>query len=74
MEDDTALGASLSTLGKTLYEGIREYADQNHVKIEGLPADPNADVPPEVALSVLRNFLAEIFPQLAPAAAARASS
>ena len=74
MEDDTALGTSLSTLGKTLYQGIREYADQNHVEIEGLPKDPKADVPPEVALSVLRSFLAEIFPRLAPAAAVRASS
>jgi hypothetical protein len=71
MEDDTALGTSRSTLGKSLYEGIRQYADQNHVEIEGLPKDPKADVPPEVALSVLRNFLPEIFPRLAPAAADR---
>jgi phospholipase C len=66
MEDATALGKSLSTLGGTLYQGIREYADQNHVEIEGLPEDPNADVPPEVALSVLRNFLATLFPLLHP--------
>jgi hypothetical protein len=64
MEDATALGKSLSTLGRTLYQGIREHADQNHVQIEGLPKDPNADVPPEVALSVLRSFLATIFPLL----------
>jgi phospholipase C len=66
MEDATALGKSLSTLGRTLYQGIREYADQNHVEIEGLPKDPDADVPPQVALSVLRNFLATLFPLLHP--------
>ncbi len=74
MEDAAALGASLSTLGKTLFEGIREYADQNHVKIEGLAADPKADVPPEQLLSVLRNFLATLFPRLAPAVAGRVPS
>ncbi len=41
-------------------------ADRNHVKIDGLPAGPDADVPPEVALSVLRNFLATLFPLLDP--------
>ena len=66
MEDAIALGKSLSTLGRILYQGIREYADQNHVEIEGLPKDPNADLPPEVALSVLRNFLATLFPLLHP--------
>ena len=66
MEDDTALGKSLSTLGRTLYRGIREYADHNHVEIEGLPKDPDADVPAEVALSALRNFLATMFPLLHP--------
>ena len=67
MEDAAALGTSLSTLGKTLAQGIREYADQNHIEIEGLPKDPNDDVPPEELLNVLRNFLATIFPLLAPA-------
>ena len=67
MEDAVGLGRSLSTLGKTLYQGIREYADQNHIEIEGLPKDPTEDVPPEQALNVLRNFLATIFPLLHPA-------
>ena len=66
MEDPVAMGKSLSTLGKTLYQGIREYADQNHIEIEGLPKDPKADVPPEQALNVLRNYFATIFPLLAP--------
>ena len=68
MEDAAALGTSLSTLGKTLAQGIREYADQNHIEIEGLPKDPKEDVPPEQLLNVLRNFFATIFPLLAPAA------
>lgn len=67
MEDPAALGASLSTPGKTLAQGVREYAEQNHVEIEGLPKDPNEDVPPERLLPVLRNLLATIFPLLAPA-------
>ena len=70
----TALGKSLSTLGRTLYQGIREYADQNHIEIEGLPKDPDADVPAEVALSVLRNFLATLFPLLAPVASGGAAA
>ena len=36
--------------GKTLFQGIREYAEQNNIEIEGLPKDPNADVPPEQLL------------------------
>jgi phospholipase C len=42
--------------------------EQNHVEIQGLPKDPKADLPPEQVLPVLRNFLATIFPLLAPAA------
>jgi hypothetical protein len=68
MEDPAALGTSLSTLGKTLAQGIREYAAQNNIEIEGLPKDPKDDVPPEQLLTVLRNFLATIFPLLAPSA------
>src|ERR1700733_5863665 len=68
MEDAAALGTSLSTLGKTLSQGIREYAAQSNIEIQGLPQDPGADVPPEQTLNVLRNFLATIFPRLAPPA------
>jgi hypothetical protein len=68
MEDAAALGRSVSTLGKALFQGIREYADQTGIEIEGLPKDPKQDVPPEQLLPVLRNFLATIFPLLAPAA------
>jgi phospholipase C len=65
-EDAAAMGTSISTLGKTLIQGMREYADHNDTKIDGLPEDPNDDVPPEDLLSVLRNFLATIFPLLTP--------
>jgi phospholipase C len=68
IEDAAALGRSVSTLGKTLFQGIREYADQNNIEIEGLPKDPKDEVPAEQLLNVLRNFLATIFPLLAPAA------
>ena len=46
IEDALALGKALSTLGKTLFDGIRAYAEQNNIEIEGLPADPDADDPP----------------------------
>jgi phospholipase C len=68
IEDAAALGTSLSTLGKTLAQGIREYADQDNIEIEGLPKDPSDDVPPEELLPVLRNLLATLFPRLAPTA------
>jgi hypothetical protein len=55
-------------LGKTLFQGVRAYAEQHNIEIEGLPKDPNDDVPPEQLLNVFRNFLATIFPLLAPAA------
>ena len=44
IEDALALGKILSTLGKTL-QGIRGYAEQNNIEIEGLPKDPKADPP-----------------------------
>jgi hypothetical protein len=40
-----------------MFQGIREYADQTGIEIEGLPKDPKADVPPGQLLPVLRNFL-----------------
>ena len=63
------LGQVVSGLGKTLLDGIRAYAEQNNVKLEGLPEDPRADIPPEQILTVLRSALAMFFPLLAPAAA-----
>jgi phospholipase C len=71
IQDALALGQTLSTLGKAAFNGIRAYAEQNNIKIEGLPEDPNAPVPPEQALHVIHNFLAIQFPRLHPAAPVR---
>ena len=64
--DALALGQVVSVLGKTLLDGLRGYAEQNNVKLEGLPDDPKADIPPEQILTVLRSALALFFPLLAP--------
>jgi phospholipase C len=68
IQDALALGKALSTVGKAVFNGIRAYAEQNNIVIEGLPADPNAEVPPEQALHIVHNFLAIQFPLLHPAA------
>jgi phospholipase C len=68
IQDALALGQALSTLGKAAFNGIRAYAQQHDIQIEGLPADPHAEVPPEQALHIIHNFLAIQFPLLHPAA------
>jgi phospholipase C len=68
IQDALALGQTLSTLGKAAFNGIRAYAEQNNIQIEGLPADPAAEIPPEQALHVIHNFFAIQFPLLHPAA------
>ena len=68
-EDDVALGKVLSQLGKTFLDGLRQHAAENNVKLEGLPDDPNADIPPEQIVTVLRSAAAMYFPLLAPASA-----
>jgi phospholipase C len=65
-EDALLLGQVVSALGKTLLDGIRAYAEQNNIKLEGLPEDPKADIAPEQILTVLRSALAMFFPLLAP--------
>ena len=45
IQDALDLGKSLSTLGKAAFEGIRAYAEQHNIQIEGLPTDPNAEIP-----------------------------
>jgi hypothetical protein len=52
IQDALALGQTLSTLGKAAFHGILAYAEQNHIQIEGLPEDPNAEIPPEQALHI----------------------
>jgi hypothetical protein len=66
--DALALGQAVSALGKTLLDGLRGYAEQNNIKLEGLPEDLKADIPPEEILTVLRSALAMFFPLLAPTA------
>jgi phospholipase C len=46
IQDALALGQTLSTLGKAAFNGIRAYAEQHNIQIEGLPADPKAEIPP----------------------------
>ncbi len=64
--DAVALGQTLTTLGRAVFEGLRGCAEQNNIEIEGLPKDPQAAVPPEQALEIIRSFLAISFPLLAP--------
>jgi phospholipase C len=66
-EDALLLGQAVSVLGQTLLDGLRGYAEQNNVKLDGLPDDPKADLPPEQIMTVLRSALAIFFPLLAPA-------
>jgi phospholipase C len=67
MEDLTALGRALGPLGKALFDGIRAYAEQAGITIDGMPKDPKVDVPPEEVMTVLRSFFANFFPTLVPA-------
>ncbi len=65
-EDDVALGQVLSQLGKTFLDGLREHAHENNVKVEGLPDDPKAAIPPEQIVTVLRSAAGVFFPGLVP--------
>jgi hypothetical protein len=52
-----------------LLDALVGYAKQNNIKLEGLPDDPKAEIPPEQILTVLRSALAIFFPLLASGAA-----
>jgi phospholipase C len=67
IQDALGLGQTISAIGTTVFNGIRAYAEQNNIRIEGLPADPTAQIPPEQALHIIHNFLAIQFPLLHPA-------
>jgi phospholipase C len=64
--DAVSVGRSLSAIGKTVFDGIRAYATQHNIEIDGLPDDPAAAIPPEQALNIVHNFLAISFPLLVP--------
>lgn len=65
--DNVGLGTVLSTVGTTLLAGVRDYAAQNNLTIDGLPDDPDADIAPEDVVPVLRTFVGSFFPQLVDA-------
>ena len=69
-QETAALGAVVSALGKTMLQGIREYAAEHDLEIEGIPKDPKADIPDDQVVNVLRGFLANWFPLLASEASA----
>ena len=62
--DNAGLGQVLSTIGTDLLAGIRGYAEQHNLEIEGLPKDPDADIPAEQVVTVLRTFFCSFFPLL----------
>jgi phospholipase C len=66
--DVLALGTVVSTLGKHLLDMVRSYAQQHDVTIDGIPDDPDAEIPPENVVSVLQSSMALVFPKLAPTA------
>ena len=69
-QEMAALGAVISSVGKSLLHGIREYAAEHDVEIEGLPKDPKADIPDDQVVNVIRGFVANWFPLLASKEAA----
>lgn len=63
--DAMALGNTVSTLGKDFLEGIRAFSQKHGVKIDGIPHDPKAEIPPENVVEVLQGSLGIVFPRLA---------
>ena len=55
-------GAVASAMGKTMLQGVREYAAEHDLKIEGIA---KAAIPDDQVVNVLRGFLANWFPLLA---------
>jgi phospholipase C len=62
--DEAGLGAVLSAIGKDLLVGIHTFADEQHMEIDGLPADPDAQLPADQLIPILRRFVGAFFPQL----------
>ena len=69
-QDMAGLGAVLSVMGKTMIQGIREYAAEHNLEIEGLPKDPKVAIPDDQLVNVFRGFVANWFPLLASDATA----
>ena len=51
------------------WNGLRQHAQENDIKLDGLPDDPEADIPPEQIVTLLRSTAAMYFPLLAPGSA-----
>jgi len=64
--DALALGTVVSVLGKNFLDGLRGYAHEHGLTIEGVPDDPDAEIPAEHVIEVLQNSMAMFFPKLAP--------
>jgi phospholipase C len=69
VHDTAGLGQALSTIGAELLDGIRGYAAQHNLDIEGLPKDPQAEVPADQVVGILRSFVGSFFPRLTATAA-----
>ena len=65
-EDVVALGNVVGVLGKDLLEGVRAYAEQANVTIDGIPDDPTTPIPPEKVIPVLQDSMRMFFPKLQP--------
>jgi hypothetical protein len=63
---DATRGQALTQLGKTFLDGLRQHAQDNYVKLPGLPDDPKTEIPPDQIVTVLGRALATYFPSLAP--------
>ena len=50
-QDTAGRGAALSVVGKHLLDGIRGYAAEHNLEIDGLPKDAKADIPPNRSLA-----------------------
>ena len=61
-----AAGAALCTLGRHLCHGLRQHAQQFMMQVPGAPSDPNAEVPPELALEIVNHIGRRLFPRLVP--------
>ena len=51
---------------RPLSRGIRAYAEQHNIEIEGLPEDPKAEIPPEQALHMVQTSLRSNSPGYIP--------
>ena len=73
-QDMAALGAVVSVDRQTLLHGIREYAAEHNLEIEGLPKDPKADIPDDQVVNAHPRVPRELVPAAREQKAHRAAS